>query len=288
MRDVILQGSRWLAGDGRSIEAWNSRWLLRPTTFMVITPKPSHLSSVRVCDLIDHDNAHWRENLVREYFLPVDAEVILTVPLCASWPHDKLIWHDSPDGAFSESDTHALLECQLALQIWEGSPVNSGIWDAKYRSMEDCIVRAAKQSMYKLNFDGRKVGVSGWGWGFVIRNSLGDVMMAGTEEGQEFTEPLVEEALACLLGMRCAMGAGFDNIIVEGDCQSLIQSLGRKRVEDTFAGFIVKDILSLASCFGFRSWSFVKRGGNRVAYELAHLHRFVFVLELEKWISLTA
>ena len=33
-------------------------------------------------------------------------------------------------------------------------------------------------STYKLNFDGGCVGELGWGWGFVIRNSSGDVVMA--------------------------------------------------------------------------------------------------------------
>ena len=132
--------------------------------------------------------------------------------------------------------------------------------------------------MYKLNFDGGKVGESGWGGGFDIRNSLRDMMMAETKQGHGFTEPVEEEALACLLGMRCALGAGFDNIVVEGDCQSLIQTLDRRRVQDTFAGFIVNDNLSLASSFGFCSCSFVKRGDNRVAHELPHRQPFCFCL----------
>ncbi|KAJ8438975.1 hypothetical protein Cgig2_018886 [Carnegiea gigantea] len=229
----------------------------QPTTFMVIMPKPSHLSSVRVCDLIDHDNACWQENLVREYFSPVDAEVILTMPLCASWPHDKLIWRYSLDGAFSvrsayhmivksrtlgsegsshaqhnkwkalwklcllprikifawrickrilptnsnlahrlpswnmncpicghyeESDTHALLEFPLAVQIW-GEVCCKFAWTLSRRPAP--ISWCPPQTgMYMLNFDGGKVGESGWGRGVVIRKSLGDVMITGTEQGQ--------------------------------------------------------------------------------------------------------
>ena len=37
------------------------------------------------------------------------------------------------------------------------------------------------------------------------RDSLGDVLLVGTEQGHGFTEPVVEEALACLLGMPCAL-----------------------------------------------------------------------------------
>ena len=197
--DIMLIRSRWLVGDGQSVEAWNSCWLPRSSTFKVIMPRPSHLPNVQVCDLIDYENAYWYESLVREFFLPIEAEMILAVPLCASWPHDKLIWHYCPNRSFSvrsayhmimkarllsdegslcprqtvwkmiwslclppriklfawriykgilltnsnlarcmpswnmncsicghheESDMHALLECPLAVQVWEGSQWN--------------------------------------------------------------------------------------------------------------------------------------------------------------------
>ncbi|KAJ8450125.1 hypothetical protein Cgig2_033319 [Carnegiea gigantea] len=67
------------------------------------------------------------------------------------------------------------------------------------------------QQIYQ--FDGGKVGESGSGRGFVIRDSLGDVVLAGTEQGHCFTEPVLEEALACLLGLRRAMAAGIDNVV---------------------------------------------------------------------------
>ncbi|KAJ8429791.1 hypothetical protein Cgig2_011307 [Carnegiea gigantea] len=39
---------------------------------------------------------------------------------------------------------------------------------------------------------------------------------------------------------------------------------------DTTVGFFVRDILSFIEHFDFVSWSFVKRGGNRVVHDLAH------------------
>jgi len=100
---------------------------------MVITPKPSHLSSVRVCDLIDHDNTCWRENLVREHFLPVDAEVILTVPLCASWPHDKLIWYCNPDGAFSVRSAYHMIVKSRTLVSERSSHPQHDEWKALWK-----------------------------------------------------------------------------------------------------------------------------------------------------------
>jgi len=128
VRDIVLKGSRWLVGDRLSIEAWNSRWLPRPSTFKVITPRPSHLRSARVCDLIDYENACWHESLVRDYVLPIDAEVMLAMPLCASWPRDKLIWHYYPDGFFSvRSAYHMIMRAKL-LSVEGSSCPQQNVW----------------------------------------------------------------------------------------------------------------------------------------------------------------
>ena len=44
-----------------------------------------------VYDIIDHDSCCWRENIVRNIFHPCEVDVILSVPLCPSWPNDKFI-----------------------------------------------------------------------------------------------------------------------------------------------------------------------------------------------------
>ncbi|KAJ8423722.1 hypothetical protein Cgig2_010287 [Carnegiea gigantea] len=45
------------------------------------------------CNLIDYTAACWRESLVRQIFLDCNSELILKIPLCSSWPPDKLTWH---------------------------------------------------------------------------------------------------------------------------------------------------------------------------------------------------
>ena len=101
-------------------------------------------------------------------------------------------------------------------------------------------------------------------------------MMAGVEQGRGFTKPMVEELLTCLLGMRCALEAGFDNIVLEGDCLPLIQLLGKTKVQDSFVGFIIKDILSLVGSFSFCSWSSVTSGGNWIAHDPVQLQPYSF------------
>lgn len=134
--------------------------------------------------------------------------------------------------------------------------------------------------LYKMNFDGGKLEETGRGRGFVIRNPLGEVVLAGIKQGPGFTEPVLEEALACLMGLRRALAAGLNNVVVEGDCLPPIQALGRNKIQDSFVGFIVKDILSVVCSFRFCSWSFVKQGGNRVTHELVHLQPFSFCLRI--------
>ena len=74
----------------------------------------------------------------------------------------------------------------------------------------------------KLNFDGGCVGGVGWGWGFVLRDSSGDVVMAGVQQGSGFAGPEVEEARACVFDIKNVIARGFTNLVIEGDCLALI------------------------------------------------------------------
>lgn len=54
------------------------------------------------------------------------------------------------------------------------------------------------------------------------------------------------------------------------------QALKSRIIYDNLVGLIVVDILALANSFRFCSWSYVKRGGNGVAHDLAHWQPFCF------------
>jgi len=77
---------------------------------------------------------------------------------------------------------------------------------------------------YKLNFDGGRLRESSWGHDFVILTHLGDITLAGVEQGPNCGGPLIEEGRACLLGLRYAKEVEIANLIVEGDCLTLISS----------------------------------------------------------------
>ena len=62
--------------------------------------------------------------------------------------------------------------------------------------------------------------------------------------------------------------------IVKGDCLTFINLLKSSKVQDTLVGFLVKNIITLVVSFIFCSWSSVKRQGNKVAHDFAHLQPY--------------
>ncbi|XP_010684444.1 uncharacterized protein LOC104899004 [Beta vulgaris subsp. vulgaris] len=75
--------------------------------------------------------------------------------------------------------------------------------------------------------------------------------------------------MAARQGIRVAMEAGFNSLLVETDSMSLFEALRKKRKPASPFGLILKDIYSLMSQCNQISFSFVKRAGNEVAHLLA-------------------
>ncbi|KAJ8440477.1 hypothetical protein Cgig2_013636 [Carnegiea gigantea] len=60
-----------------------------------------------VSGLICKEAGTWREELLRRV-LPIDADLVLQIPLCSSWSSDKLIWHFAANGLFSVRSAYHL------------------------------------------------------------------------------------------------------------------------------------------------------------------------------------
>ena len=115
--------------------------------------------------------------------------------------------------------------------------------------------------IYKLNLDAGSVGASGYGWGFVLRNYLGDVELMGVKQGEGFSDPETEEARACIFAIRTVGAHGYRRLVVEGDCLSLIGKLKAKSIPNNSLGYFISDILSSFVNFDSIVWSFIRRGG---------------------------
>jgi len=124
----------------------------------------------------------------------------------------------------------------------------------------------------KVNFDAGMVEGTVRGWGFLIRDNDGDVVMASVDQKLGFQGAELEEAGACLFAMKKALAHGFRKIVMEGDCFTLISKVQRKESPDAMLGFFISDIPRLSVLFEFVSWSFVRRGGNGVAHAMAKYH----------------
>ena len=96
----------YAVGNGKKTQVWNSRRVPRPFSCHPIPLPSAHISNVLVADLIDKERGEWREDLVRSYFIPNDANMVLQIPLCTSWSEARLIWHFTSTGKFTVSSAY--------------------------------------------------------------------------------------------------------------------------------------------------------------------------------------
>ncbi|KAM6589756.1 hypothetical protein CsatA_012361 [Cannabis sativa] len=122
--ELLQSGMRKGVGDGQSVHAFRDPWLPRPRSFRPISPAPS--DDVMVSDLIGA-NGVWDITLLSNYFLRMDMDVILGIPLgdgrCADW----WCWHYSPNGCYTVKSGYALA-LDLVRDRNGGSSVDQAHW----------------------------------------------------------------------------------------------------------------------------------------------------------------
>ncbi|KAJ8434427.1 hypothetical protein Cgig2_002629 [Carnegiea gigantea] len=84
---------------------------------------------------------------------------------------------------------------------------------------------AGPSGLLKINFDAGKVAGEGRGWSFILRDYLGDIILAGVDQNHGFQGIEIEEALACLFALRTVLAHGTGRLVVEGDAKNLICKL---------------------------------------------------------------
>lgn len=125
---VLTRGSRWLIGNGESMDVCTDRWIPRTILFKVISPRPSYIIACKVRDLIDSANVCWNESLVRSLLLPCDADIVLNMPLYDVWPQDQLLWHYSSNGLFSVRSAYHVILGDRFMDGCGSSLVDNRIW----------------------------------------------------------------------------------------------------------------------------------------------------------------
>ena len=103
---LVNYGLQWRLGNGESIRIWGDKWLPKPSTFMVSSPRLFMPQDMKVGELIDKAEASWKTGVVDALFLPHEAEIIKAIPISSNLPEDKLIWAWSSNGAFSVKNAY--------------------------------------------------------------------------------------------------------------------------------------------------------------------------------------
>ena len=140
--------------------------------------------------------------------------------------------------------------------------------------------------MIPINFDAGKIGDWGRGFGFVVWDSLGDLMMAGSQQLAGFDGFEIADAEACLFGLHHTLSsAGYSSLVIEGNLLSVISKLRNKAHLNSLLGFYISELLSLIASCSYFAWNCVKRGGNQMAHDAAHYQSYLFRFKLWIWIE---
>ena len=104
----VQKGIRRQVGDGDNIRVWCDKWVLRPSTYMVVSPENPSLRVSLVKDLTNRDTFEWDVKMVNQCFNAKDASAILGILLNSTGRRDRLIWATNNSGKFSVKSTYAL------------------------------------------------------------------------------------------------------------------------------------------------------------------------------------
>ena len=129
-------------------------------------------------------------------------------------------------------------------------------------------------SFYKLNFDATVFSdTCSSGFRAIICNNLGEVMAAMSTKGPSVVDSEEAEVLACRRALMFAVDAGFEELMIEGDNSTIINSIASLWALRSRLGNIHANIHLLATGSRCKSFSCVKCEANSVAHSLARYAR---------------
>ncbi|XP_021753633.1 uncharacterized protein LOC110719026 [Chenopodium quinoa] len=286
---------RWRVGNGENIKIWSDQWIPGTQSLKVISPRGNSDPEMKVCDLIDEENACWKVDLLTQLFPPFEVDRVINIPISSRLPSDSLCWDLEKKGDFSVKSAYWAIwgarnsrvmegEVRSAVEVVKYAQKTIGeVSDARDKKAEGWSVAAGGGELpvvwskpavgfLKVNVDNGFVGELACGLGAVVRDEVGIVVAVGVQQIKASWEVRIAEAKAIEWGLRVAAGLGVRDLVVESDCLQVIQALKNKTADLSELSLIIDDILLLCSSFDNVIWSYVKRGGNKVAHFWAHFH----------------
>ena len=108
-RKVILFGARWGIGDGSLVKIFKDSWLPGAQSSKVLSPVSILSEEAMVDQLINRDSRWWNSALVDLIFIPSEAQLIKSIPVCLSVQRDFLVWLHSRTGMYQVCSGYHLL-----------------------------------------------------------------------------------------------------------------------------------------------------------------------------------
>ena len=153
-------------------------------------------------------------------------------------------------------------------QILERNPCNVAFQQS--RPHQITTWQALVQHAYKVNFDGVVFADEGLaGLGVVICNDHRLIMASLTHQIPLPSSVIEVEVLATWKALELMIELGFDNIILEGDCEVLIKYLVKGDNSLAHYGHLLADIHVLMAKFSSLRLSHVRRHCNSLVHTLA-------------------
>ena len=85
------------------------------------------------------------------------------------------------------------------------------------------------------------------GWGFLIRDSDGDVVLSGWGRVNHLLNAFQAEAIACLQGVQAACNLGIGRLILETDALKVKQALSTEEIDLSATGGLVEELKFIVS-----------------------------------------
>ncbi|EPS60183.1 hypothetical protein M569_14621, partial [Genlisea aurea] len=129
-RQTLCQGLRWRVGSGTQIHIWEDPWLPCGPSFKPLFRNPLHSEAFLVADLFILGQRRWNQPLIRRMFHPIDANLILQLPLAHHHADDLLIWNYTKNGRYSTASGYHLL--RNAQDMWNSRESTSSTGSTKF------------------------------------------------------------------------------------------------------------------------------------------------------------
>ncbi|GAU28666.1 hypothetical protein TSUD_159480 [Trifolium subterraneum] len=134
---ILKKGCFWIVGNGQHINIWEDRWINPQVGNTIWTTKPTNTPLQYVRDLIDPASHNWNPQIIKQNFIPIEANQILQIPLSYNLEEDVVCWQGTTDGSYTvksgynaqiEWESNNSAQAHTSNQL-EDSPIWKNLWN---------------------------------------------------------------------------------------------------------------------------------------------------------------